>query len=180
MPFFWSVHFKKSLRYAGHGQGWEDVIYQVLLLLLIPLLLLPITSLSSPSSSSSYSIAPAPPTLSSTHPLLHPPSPPPTSPPLTPSSTHLSSSTPPHSLSRRRRASLQPSIAAGTRWWRWPPSAGPRHSRGTEGEEKIILKKYKSKTIKEIGQKYGEYLRIPKWSNFVPTNPDWSQLVQTR
>jgi len=28
VPFFWSVHFKKSLRYAGHGQGWEDVIYQ--------------------------------------------------------------------------------------------------------------------------------------------------------
>ena len=29
VPFFWTVQFGKSLRYAGHGHGWEDVIYQV-------------------------------------------------------------------------------------------------------------------------------------------------------
>jgi len=28
VPFFWTVQFGKSLRYAGHGLGWEDVIYQ--------------------------------------------------------------------------------------------------------------------------------------------------------
>jgi len=28
VPFFWTVQFGKSIRYAGHGHGWEDVIYQ--------------------------------------------------------------------------------------------------------------------------------------------------------
>ena len=30
VPFFWTVQFGKSLRYAGHGHGWEDVIYQAI------------------------------------------------------------------------------------------------------------------------------------------------------
>jgi len=29
VPFFWTVQFGKSLRYAGHGQGWDDALVEV-------------------------------------------------------------------------------------------------------------------------------------------------------
>ena len=28
VPFFWTVQFGKSLRYAGHGAGWDSVIVE--------------------------------------------------------------------------------------------------------------------------------------------------------
>ena len=29
VPFFWTVQFGKSLRYAGHGAGWDDAIVEI-------------------------------------------------------------------------------------------------------------------------------------------------------
>ena len=28
VPFFWTVQFGKSLRYSGHGAGWDSVIVE--------------------------------------------------------------------------------------------------------------------------------------------------------
>ena len=28
VPFFWTVQFGKSLRYAGHGAGWDSVLVE--------------------------------------------------------------------------------------------------------------------------------------------------------